>query len=62
MHDTAPPPHAAMLQTMMGMWTAQIVSAVAQLGVADRLANGPSSIDDLARACDANPDALYRLA
>src|SRR5438046_19713 len=62
MQDTAArPPQAVMMQMLMGMWTAQIVSAIAQLGVPDRLATGSASIDDLARDCNANPDALYRL-
>jgi hypothetical protein len=62
MHDTAPrPPQAVLLQMFMGMWHAQITSAIAQLGVPDRLAGGAASIDELARDCNANPDALYRL-
>ena len=43
------------------MWHAQITSAIAQLGVPDRLAGGTASIDEPARDCNANPDALYRL-
>jgi len=62
MHDTAPkPPQAVMLQMLMGMWHAQIISAIAQLGVADRIAGGTASLDELARHCKANPDALHRL-
>src|SRR5712691_6648584 len=49
------------MQMFMGMWHAQITSAIAQLGVLDRLAGGTASIDELARDCNANPDALYRL-
>ena len=62
MHDSAPmPPQAVLLRMLMGMWHAQIVSAIAQLGVADRIAAGTTAVDDLARECQANPDALYRL-
>lgn len=61
MTEQAPPPQAVVLQLLMGMWTAQIISAVAQLGVPDRLANGAQSVDDLARHCNANRDALHRL-
>ena len=61
MNEQAPPPQAVVLQMLMGMWTAQILSAVAQLGVPDRLANGAQSVDDLARDCNANRDALRRL-
>jgi len=62
MQDGAPPPpQAVMLQMLMGMWVAQIVSAVAQLGVPDRLADGATSLDDLARGCDADREGLRRL-
>jgi len=62
MLDVAPkPPQAVILQMFMGMWHAQIISAIAQLGVPDRIAGGSVSLDDLARDCNANPDALYRL-
>jgi hypothetical protein len=62
MHDTAPrPPQAVVLQMFMGMWHAQIVSAMAQLGVADRIGDGSASLDELARDCKADPDALRRL-
>jgi hypothetical protein len=62
MHDTAPrPPQAVVLQMFMGMWQSQIISAIAQLGVADRIADGSASLDELARDCKADPDALHRL-
>src|SRR5690242_9342882 len=62
MHDTAPPPpQVVLLQMFMGMWHAQIISAIAQLEVPDRIAAGTTSVDDLARASKANPEALYRL-
>ena len=63
MNETTPPPppQAVVLQMLMGMWTAQIISAIAQLGVPDRLAKGAASAAELARDCDADPDALYRL-
>jgi O-methyltransferase domain/Dimerisation domain len=56
-----PPPQAVLLQMLMGMWVSQIISAVAQLGVPDRLAAGAASADDLARDCGADRDALRRL-
>src|SRR5438477_1849245 len=62
MHDTAPrPPQTVLLQMLMGMWHAQIISAIAQLGVADAIAGGSASVDDLARHCKADPSTLYRL-
>jgi hypothetical protein len=59
--ESGPPPHVAVMQMVMGVWAAQIASAVAQLGVADNIAKGKVSVDELAAECSANPDALYRL-
>lgn len=61
MSNEQPPPHAIALQMMMGMWVSQIMSAVAQLGVADRLAAGTRSAERLAEECGADPKALLRL-
>jgi hypothetical protein len=48
-------------QLMTGHIVASAVNIVAQLGIADRLANGPRAAADLARECDVNEDALYRM-
>jgi hypothetical protein len=48
-------------QLMTGHIVASAVNIAAQLGIADRLANGSRTAADLARECDVNPDALYRL-
>ena len=45
----------------MNAWVAQGISAAADLGIADALANGPLSVEDLAVAVDADPDTLHRL-
>ncbi|HEU4889198.1 MAG TPA: methyltransferase [Thermoanaerobaculia bacterium] len=58
---TGPRPHEVMLQMMMGMFVSQILGAVAQLGIPDKLAGGPLPIEELATACGADRDALYRL-
>ena len=55
------PPPVAMMQIMMGMWVAQIVSAIAQLGFADRMADGLQTADEIALASGANPQATNRL-
>jgi hypothetical protein len=55
------PPPVQMLKLAMGYWVSQACAEVARLGVADRLAGGARSSDDLAREVGANPDALYRL-
>lgn len=56
-----PPPHAAIIQMVMGMWTAQIVATAARFDVADRITGGVTDSNELARAVGANGDALYRL-
>jgi len=55
------PPHAAMMELVMGAWTAQAITAAADLGVADALAKRPLSAAELAAAVNADPDALGRL-
>src|SRR3954451_8237548 len=44
-----------------GYQLAQAIHVAAVLGIADRLADGPRSSDELGRATEADPDALYRL-
>jgi hypothetical protein len=56
-----PPPPIQVLQMMMGHWVAQITAAVARFEVPDQLAKGPKSAEELARACQANRDAMERL-
>lgn len=49
------------LQRMIdGYRTTQLIAVAAQLGIADLLADGPRSADDLAAATNSHPDALYR--
>jgi SAM-dependent methyltransferase len=55
------PPPVAMMGLITGYWISQAVGAVATLGVADRLANGPRTCDELAREVGADPQALYRV-
>jgi hypothetical protein len=44
-----------------GFQVSQAIYAAATLGIADLLAGGPRTADELAAASGANPDALYRL-
>lgn len=60
-HSEGPPPHAVVLQMLNGMWVSQILSAVAQLGVADLIAAGTRSVEHLAEECGADAKALHRL-
>ena len=54
-------PSATLARLISGYQTAQAVHAAAVLGIGDLLAAGRRGVDDLARATDADPDALYRL-
>lgn len=55
------PPSATLLELMMTMWRPYALNVVAHLGVADHLAAGTRSIEDLARATETDTDALYRV-
>ena len=55
-----PPPMAA-LQMMMGHWVSQVLATIAELGVADQIAKGVHDSTELARLCEAHPDALFRV-
>lgn len=57
---TAPPP-AVLLELIMGAWVSQGITVAAELKIADALAAGPLSAEDLARRVGADPDALARL-
>ncbi len=57
----AAPPTEVMQELILAAWVSQGITAVADLGVADALAGGPLSIDELAGKVGANPDALRRL-
>jgi hypothetical protein len=57
--DTTPQDRLADL--MAGFWTTQAVYVAAKLGIADLLATGPRTADDLATATGTHPHALYRL-
>lgn len=61
MSNEAPPPSARMMQLVSGQWVAQAVYVAAKLGVADRLADGPRPVAEIARAVGAHEDALARL-
>ncbi len=48
-------------QMITGCLLTQLVYVVAKIGVADRLAAGPSTASDLAAAANVHPQALYRV-
>lgn len=55
------PPVAVFMEMITGGWMAGAIATAAQLGVADRLKDGPRSTADLARAVEADEPSLYRL-
>jgi O-methyltransferase/methyltransferase family protein len=55
------PAPAAIFEMILAGWTSQAITVVAQLGVADALADGPLPIDELAARVEADADALRRL-
>jgi C-methyltransferase len=55
------PAPAAMMEMIIATWASQALTVAAELGVADALADGPLTIDELAHRVNANPDALHRL-
>ena len=55
------PPPVTMMGLVMGYWISQAVGVVATLGVADHLANGPRTCDELGGEVGADPKALYRV-
>jgi O-methyltransferase domain/Dimerisation domain len=55
------PPPIVMLEMITEAWATQAITAAAELGIADALAKGPLSADELASAVNADADALRRL-
>jgi DNA-binding transcriptional ArsR family regulator len=56
-----PPLSAVLFQMTTGTMVSQAVSVAARLGVADVLADGPRSVEEIAESVDADPSTLYRL-
>jgi C-methyltransferase len=61
LHQRSAPAAAVMFELVLGAWVAQAIHAAAELGIADALAEGPLSLDDLAERVGADSDALRRL-
>jgi hypothetical protein len=55
------PPHLRLLLLTDGKRISQVVHVLAELCVADHLADGPLSVDELAKRTDTNADALGRV-
>ena len=54
-------PRRALFRLVSGYQLSQALHVAARLGVADRLAGGPRSSDDVAAETGTHPDTLYRL-
>ena len=61
LHRRMLPAPAVMAEMITNAWAAQAITAAADLGIADALANGPLSADELATVVNADADALSRL-
>jgi C-methyltransferase len=61
LHQRLMPAPAAMMEMIIATWTSQAIAVAAELGVADALASGPLTIDELGDKVGADPDALRRL-
>src|SRR5512145_2271442 len=55
------PPPVALLELAQGSMMTQAIYVAAELGIADVLRDGPLTVDEIAGAVDANPDAVHRL-
>src|SRR4051812_46473179 len=55
------PPHAQLVQMGMAHWVSHIVYVAAKLGLADHLADGPRSAEELAAVTATHGPSLYRL-
>src|SRR5579871_914114 len=59
--EGAAPAGAVLSQMSYGYWVTQALHTAAQLGIADVLASGPQSPEEIAHATDAQPQPVYRL-
>lgn len=57
----AKPPGVALMELLAGKWISQAISVTARLKIADALASGPKTCEELAQASGTNPAALGRL-
>jgi hypothetical protein len=56
-----PAPQDQMARMISGYWVSQMVHVAARLGLADRLADGPKTADELAALTQTHARTLYRL-
>jgi hypothetical protein len=54
-------PQDQLMRLILSKWVTKPIYVAAELGIADLLASGPMSIEELSRATATRPDGLYRL-
>lgn len=59
--QTSLPADQVMIQMLAGAWVTRAVATAARLGIADQLATGPRTAEELARKSGANAGAVKRL-
>ena len=59
--NEAPPPHAQLIQMGTAHWVSRILFVAAKLGLADRLAGGAKTAEELAGPTETHAPSLYRL-
>lgn len=57
----APSPSAQLDRMITGYWLSQAIYGAAKFAIADLVAKGPRSVEELAKETATNPDALFRL-
>jgi hypothetical protein len=55
------PPPAQLMKFIVGRWISKPIYVAAELGIADMLAEGPKSIEQLAQASQSHAPSLYRM-
>jgi SAM-dependent methyltransferase len=60
-NETTAPPHVALQQMLMAGWLSKAISVSSDLQIADHLANGPRSAQELAQATGTDATSLHRL-
>jgi hypothetical protein len=60
-HEQSLPPHAVLMGLMGGLWVSQSIAVVAKLGVADAIAKGARTSDEIAAATGSHGPSLFRV-
>jgi hypothetical protein len=61
LHRSLVPPNVALFEIAQGAWVTQALYAAVRLRLADELAHGPLSADEVARRAGSDPDATFRV-